>query len=591
MPKHNRSGQSAFVLKNQQSGKKRKKPLSKMFVTVTLIVCVIVVGVLGWSIYNFKIKPYNQAAVKFNGVTFDMRYFTNALKLYYGKAPTDTSVSDFADYVEQQIEHNQTIIQGSAALGVQIDRKDIEDELKNSGVPVTRESVDLLMAQELVAKQVPDSQPQVHVQAMLLESEAAAQEAINRLQAGEPFDEVAGALSRASVSQIVNGDLGWVTAREADLTVGSTNFGDIVSGAETGVFSGPVYDDTVSKQLGYWVAEAVEKTDASDNTTVAEVHVQGLLLGSEQAAQDVINQINNGADIDELAKQLSQQPGAADNGAELGWISRSQDAGDFDALFDLPLHTVVGPVSDNQTQTTGGYWVFNVPEKNDSKALTDYQKNMLQNDLFDRCTAELEKDPDYEVKNLLTQDQKDRALNEAVLAQGEGSVLIGTNSLPNAEVGVSYYQKLEVYGNQKGNKWSITQGSLPEGLSLNTSTGVISGIPKFAGGSGFTVRVDSNLHYSTQELVISLHLPVSVDTSSLPDGQVGVDYDATLEAFGDTNSYTWSIISGSLPDGLELTGTTGDIHGIPATAGTYNFTVQVDDGLNKATKELSILIQ
>ena len=173
-----------------------KKRVRNIVIAVTLVVIVAVIGVVGWSFYNFQFRPYNQAAIRFNGVTLDMRYFINMLKLYYGNAPAGTSISEFADYGEQQIERNETIMQGSLALGVQIKRSDIEAELKKSGTPVTRERVDSLMAQELVEKQVPATQPQVHVQAMLLESEIAAQLAKTRLQAGEAFDKVANELSK-----------------------------------------------------------------------------------------------------------------------------------------------------------------------------------------------------------------------------------------------------------------------------------------------------------------------------------------------------------------------------------------------------------
>jgi parvulin-like peptidyl-prolyl isomerase len=513
------------------------------------------------------------------------------LKLYYGNAPADVSIFTFADYGEQQIEQNESIRQGSLALGVQIKRSDIEAELAKSGTPVTRERVDVLMAQELVAKQVPTTQPQVHVQAMLLESERAAQLAKTRLQAGETFDKVANELSKVPVNKINNGDLGWVTTRQADLVLRSTKFGDIVSGTDAGVLSGPVYDDTVIKQFGYLVAKVIDKIYASDNTTPLEARIQGILVGSEQEANDVIDKLNAGADMNELAKQLAQQPSANVNGAELGWITKSQDTVEFDLLFNLPLNMISGPISTNQAQTKGGYWVFNVLEKNDNLALTADQQTLLEKDLLDRCTAELQKDPNYKVENLLTQDMKDFAVNEVVASQGEGSVIIRTNSLPDAVKGVSYSQKLEVYGSSRGNTWSITEGNLPSGLSLDESTGVISGIPMNAGWAGATVEVKNDLHCWTQELDITVRLPVSVSTDSLPDGQVGVDYFATLEVLGTSTTYTWSIITGSLPAGLSMDGPTGVISGTPTTAGTYNFTVQVDDGLTKATQALSIRIQ
>ena len=120
---------------------------------------------------------------------------------------------------------------------------------------------------------------------------------------------------------------------------------------------------------------------------------------------------------------------------------------------------------------------------------------------------------------------------------------------------------------------------------------MISGIPKFGGGYSFTVEVKSGLHYCTQELFLQVHISISVITSSLPDGQVGVAYSETLEALNDSVTYTWSIIAGSLPAGLSLDGSTGEIYGTPTTASTYSFTVQVDDGLKKATQALSIRVQ
>jgi parvulin-like peptidyl-prolyl isomerase len=477
-------------------------------------------------------------------------------------------------------------------LGVQVEDSAVKAKLKESNMPVTDERIDLLRTQELVEKQVPSTQPQVHLQAMLLESEEVAQEAIARLQAGESFEEVANSLSKIPDYKIVNGDLGWVARQEADLMVDSTEFGDLVLGTDVGVLSGPVYDDTVTKAYGYWVMKVVEKNDATD-THSAEIHIKGILVGNEQEAYDLIDKLNAGADIDELAKEFSQLPGAADGGANLGWMSEIQNTGDFQVLFDLPLNEISAPISDNQTKTKGGYWVFNVLERDDNRALTIDQKNLLDDDLISRCTAELEKDPDYNVESLLTEDMRVFAINEVVLSQGEGSVFIRTNSLPDGEAGVQYFYQLEAYGNQKGNTWSITEGSLPKGLSLDGSTGIISGTPEFAGVYSLTIEVNSGLHYWTQDFVMRTHLPISVTTSSLPDAQVGVDYLAGLEVFGDITAnliYTWSIIDGSLPDGLNLNEATGYISGIPAAAGTYDFTVQVDDGLAKATRTLSLSV-
>jgi hypothetical protein len=87
-------------------------------------------------------------------------------------------------------------------------------------------------------------------------------------------------------------------------------------------------------------------------------------------------------------------------------------------------------------------------------------------------------------------------------------------------------------------------------------------------------------------------IPVAVTTASLPDGLFGAAYSWSLEASGGITPYTWSIISGSLPAGMELNWNI--IEGIPNAAGTATFTVQVTDSDSStpsiSTKELFVTI-
>jgi hypothetical protein len=70
---------------------------------------------------------------------------------------------------------------------------------------------------------------------------------------------------------------------------------------------------------------------------------------------------------------------------------------------------------------------------------------------------------------------------------------------------------------------------------------------------------------------------VSITSTSLPDGTVGVSYDATLSASGGNPPYKWKVVSGSLPKGLKLNKTTGEISGTPKSASTSDFTAEVWD--------------
>ena len=84
--------------------------------------------------------------------------------------------------------------------------------------------------------------------------------------------------------------------------------------------------------------------------------------------------------------------------------------------------------------------------------------------------------------------------------------------------------------------------------------------------------------------------PLTLTTTSLPDGVVGLAYSTKLTASGGITPYSWSISSG-LPAGLTLN--SGVITGTPTTLGSYSFTVNVSDAANPrqtATKLLGITI-
>lgn len=165
--------------------------------------------------------------------------------------------------------------------------------------------------------------------------------------------------------------------------------------------------------------------------------------------------------------------------------------------------------------------------------------------------------------------------------------------LPIGEVGIAYSETLEASDGSGTYTWSITVGTLPSGLSIGSSTGVISGTPANTGTTTITVKVTDSLGgTATKELSITIvSLPTIATGSPLPGGEVGVAYSKTLGASGGTDTYTWSITAGTLPDGLSLESSTGLISGTPTTAGTTTVTVEVTDSLGgTATKELSITI-
>ena len=172
--------------------------------------------------------------------------------------------------------------------------------------------------------------------------------------------------------------------------------------------------------------------------------------------------------------------------------------------------------------------------------------------------------------------------------------VVATTSLPAGTTGTAYSATLAASGGVTPYTWSVSSGALPSGLNL--SDGTISGTPTTAGTSSFTVQVkDAGNFTATASLSITINTaPLSIKTTSLPNGVVNSAYDATLQSSGGTPPVTWGISSGTLPGWASLNASTGVITGTPATSGTTTFTVKATDSSTPtpqtATQSLSITV-
>lgn len=168
---------------------------------------------------------------------------------------------------------------------------------------------------------------------------------------------------------------------------------------------------------------------------------------------------------------------------------------------------------------------------------------------------------------------------------------VSTTVLLNATVGTAYSTTLQAAGGDGTYLWAITTGTLPDGISLNNASGVISGTPTAAGTTNFTVQVTSAGQTATQALSLTVvHPTPAITTAAMPGGVVGTAYSHTLTATGGDGTYTWAITTGTLPNGISLDNATGVISGTPTAPGTANFTVQVTSAGQTATRALSISV-
>ena len=175
---------------------------------------------------------------------------------------------------------------------------------------------------------------------------------------------------------------------------------------------------------------------------------------------------------------------------------------------------------------------------------------------------------------------------------------IGTTSLPDGSVGVTYAATLSAFGGTPPYKWAQTSGGdMPGGVTLG-STGNFLGTPTTAGSFGpyvFTVTDSAGATAASQSLSINISpATFSVTTSVLPNGTVGATYSATLVASGGAPPYTWAEASGGdLPAGISRITSEGVIAGTPTTAGAYGpyvFTATDSKGATASSANLTLTV-
>ncbi|MET3961955.1 hypothetical protein ABIE44_001889 [Marmoricola sp. OAE513] len=168
--------------------------------------------------------------------------------------------------------------------------------------------------------------------------------------------------------------------------------------------------------------------------------------------------------------------------------------------------------------------------------------------------------------------------------------VIATSSLPTATVGSAYTTTLTATGNPAGT-WSTS--TLPAGLSLNTSTGVISGTPTTSGATSVQIGFkQSSTNVDAAVKTITLTVLPGIEQTSLLPGSAGANYSLDLKALDNNQTGTWT--AAPLPAGLALNKDTGVISGTPTTAGTTNVAIafkKTSSGLTSATKTLPLVIR
>jgi parvulin-like peptidyl-prolyl isomerase len=413
--------------KHQLSRQQQQRKRQRLFLIIGISVIAVVAGVIGGGWYKNDYLPMREVVIKVNDTEFNMGYYVTQLKVQgevyqriYGTNQASIYTATLADQVEGFIEQTELMRQAALGLGISVTDREVDEALKKSDPPLGKDYRELMRHDILIQKlldeyfdqEVPLSAEQRDIMAMFLGSESQAVSTRARLAEGEDFATLASELSLYDASQNGDGDLGWHPQGILSQRFGLTIPEDYAFSAEVGALSQPLPDEERTKNVGYWLAEVLE-TDQDEQGEL--YHLEVMLLGSEQEAQDIRARLEAGEDFATLAKEYSQDNASKGDGGDLGLLAAEDIQ---ESLKDFVLNSEVGtlsePVRDDTVTTKGGYWLVKVAAEEDSRQISDEDRNFLKNKALSDWSTSLSTDPESKVESYLDSAKKAWAIEQAL---------------------------------------------------------------------------------------------------------------------------------------------------------------------------------
>lgn len=196
--------------------------------------------------------------------------------------------------------------------------------------------------------------------------------------------------------------------------------------------------------------------------------------------------------------------------------------------------------------------------------------------------------------------------NNNAMRNGHDTSVFTTKTLDNAMTGVSYSGSIAPAGgfDTSMTNYQVTSGALPAGMSLNSSTGALTGAPTVTGTFTFSARVtlDGWITATANNFTITVVNMLSSTGDSLSGAVVDTAFSAQFASsaynIGDNYLYngnpyaitavSYALRNSSIP-GLTLT-TAGVLAGTPTTAGTYTITIRYTLSFNDGSRDRTATI-
>ena len=200
---------------------------------------------------------------------------------------------------------------------------------------------------------------------------------IERYKEGESFEKLAATYS-SDQNALEGGSLGWRKSSELP-----SLFSNVVVKMKVGEIS-----ELIRSGAGFHIIRLSEKrgdvVKFEDQTLVRHILIQSSEIRSENQTKELINEIHqeliDGEDFKQLARQHSEDPGSKMEGGELGWSSPDSFAPAFEAVMNS---IDIGEMS-KPFQSSFGWHILEVLDRRNEDISDDVRKNRAYSIIFNR---------------------------------------------------------------------------------------------------------------------------------------------------------------------------------------------------------------